>query len=97
MAKLFANSRHPDQILQNGASDLGLHCLPFLGASRLKCVKGKNLLPEQPLRVVTCKKKSSGMCRQQRLKIILWSMIRTALLTLPIDSHVADQGPVVQS
>ena len=29
MAKLFANSRDPDQMLHSAASDLGLHCLPF--------------------------------------------------------------------
>ena len=41
MGELFANSGDPDQILQNEASDRGLHCLPitFLGVSRLKFVK----------------------------------------------------------
>ena len=41
MAKLFANSRDPDQMLLNAASDLGLHCLQLtiLGASRLKWMK----------------------------------------------------------
>ena len=41
MAKLFANSGDPDQMLQNVASDLGLHCLPItlFGVSRLKWVK----------------------------------------------------------
>ena len=29
MAKLFANSRNPDQKLHSVASDLGLHCLPI--------------------------------------------------------------------
>ena len=29
MAKLFANSGDPDQMLHSVASDLGLHCLPF--------------------------------------------------------------------
>ena len=28
MAKLFANSGDPDQMLHSAASDLGLHCLP---------------------------------------------------------------------
>ena len=28
MAKLFANSRDPDQMSRSVASDLGLHCLP---------------------------------------------------------------------
>ena len=37
MAELFANSGDPDQMLQNAASDLGLHCLPntLSGISRL--------------------------------------------------------------
>ena len=41
MAKLFANSGDPDQMPQNAASDLGLHCLPIspLGVSRLNGVK----------------------------------------------------------
>ena len=40
MAKPFPNSGDPDQMLQNAASDLGLHCLPvtFLGVSSLKWV-----------------------------------------------------------
>ena len=40
MAKLFANSEDPDQMPQNAASDLGLHCLPItlLGVSRLQWV-----------------------------------------------------------
>ena len=29
MAKLFANSEDPDQMLHSAASDLGLHCLPI--------------------------------------------------------------------
>ena len=29
MAKLFANSGDPDQMLHSVASDLGLHCLPI--------------------------------------------------------------------
>ena len=35
MAKLFANSGSPDQMLHSAASDLGLHSLPitFLGVS----------------------------------------------------------------
>ena len=28
-AKLFANSRDPDQMLCSAASDLGLYCLPI--------------------------------------------------------------------
>ena len=42
MAKLFANSGDPDQMPQNAASDLGLHCLPItlLRFSRLQRVKG---------------------------------------------------------
>ena len=44
MAKLFANSGDPDQMLCSAASDLGLHCLPFthLGVSRLQLVKKKD-------------------------------------------------------
>ena len=40
MAKLFANSKDPDQTPQNAASDLGLHYLPFifLGVSQLQWV-----------------------------------------------------------
>ena len=40
IAKLVANSGDPDQMPQNEASDLGLHCLPntLLGVSRLKQV-----------------------------------------------------------
>ena len=40
MAKLFANSGDPDQILHAMASDLGLHCLPvtLLRVSRLQLV-----------------------------------------------------------
>ena len=30
MAKLFANSGDPDQMLHSAASDLGLHCLPII-------------------------------------------------------------------
>ena len=30
MAKLFANSGDPDQMLHSVASDLGLHCLPVM-------------------------------------------------------------------
>ena len=39
--ELFANSGDPDQMLQNAASDLGLHCLPvtLLGVSSLQWVK----------------------------------------------------------
>ena len=29
MAKLFANSEDPDQMLHFASSDLGLHCLPI--------------------------------------------------------------------
>ena len=38
MAKLFANRGDLDQMPQNVASDLGLHCLPItlLGVSRRK-------------------------------------------------------------
>ena len=38
MAKLFANSGDPDQMLHTVASDLGLHCFPvsFLWGSRLR-------------------------------------------------------------
>ena len=41
MAKLFANSGDPDQMPQNAASDLGLHCLPItlLLVCRLQLVK----------------------------------------------------------
>ena len=40
MAKLFANSVDPDQMLHSVASDLGLHCLPItlLRVSRLQWV-----------------------------------------------------------
>ena len=40
MAKLFANSGDPDQMPQNAASDLGLHCLPItlLWVSQLQWV-----------------------------------------------------------
>ena len=43
MAKLFANSGNPDQMLHSVASDLGLHCLPItlLGVSRLQWVQFK--------------------------------------------------------
>ena len=46
MAKQFANSGDPDQMLLSVASDLGLHCLPvtLLGVSRLHCVKEEDLL-----------------------------------------------------
>ena len=37
MVDLFANSGEPDQRQHSVASDLGLHCLPFiLGVSRLQ-------------------------------------------------------------
>ena len=41
MAKLFANSRDPDQTPHSAASDLGLHCLPItlLRVSRLQWVQ----------------------------------------------------------
>ena len=41
MAKLFANSKDPDQTPRSAASDLGLHCLPstLLQVSRLQWVK----------------------------------------------------------
>ena len=42
MAKLFANSGDPYQMLHSGASDLGLHCLPIytlLGVSSIKKIK----------------------------------------------------------
>ena len=41
MVELFANSEDPDQMLQNAASDLGLHCLPvtLLGVFSLQWVK----------------------------------------------------------
>ena len=44
MAKLFANSGDPDQMLHSVASDLGLHCLPstLLRVSRLQWVKFRN-------------------------------------------------------
>ena len=43
MVELFANSGDPDQMPQNVAYDLGLHCLPVtpLGVLSLKWVKGK--------------------------------------------------------
>ena len=41
MAKLFANSGDPDQMLHSAASDLGLHCLliTLLRVSSLQWVK----------------------------------------------------------
>ena len=41
MVELFANSEDPDQMPQNVASDLGLHCFPIIasGVSRLQWVK----------------------------------------------------------
>ena len=41
MVQLFATSGHPDQMPQNVASDLGLHCLPVtpLGFSSLQWIK----------------------------------------------------------
>ena len=41
MAKLFANSEDPDQMLHSAMSDLDLHCLPvtLLGVSQLQWVK----------------------------------------------------------
>ena len=43
MAKVFANSGEPNQMLHSVASDLGLHCLPvtLLGVSRLQWDKFK--------------------------------------------------------
>ena len=40
MAKIFANSGDPDQMLRSAASDLGLHCLPstLLRVSQLQWV-----------------------------------------------------------
>ena len=45
MAKLFANSGDHDQMPQNAASDLGLHCLlvTLLRVSRLQWVNQKVL------------------------------------------------------
>ena len=59
MAKLFANSGDPDQMQQNVASDLGLHCLPItlLGVSRLQWVKYLPLLVSvlyEQLQVIRC-------------------------------------------
>ena len=47
MAKLFANSKDPDQMPCSAVSDLGLHCLPatLLGDSRLQWVKRKEFAP----------------------------------------------------
>ena len=41
MAKLFANSGDPDQMLHYAVSDLGLHCLPITlsRVSRLQWVR----------------------------------------------------------
>ena len=41
MVELFANSGDLDQMLQNAASDLGLHCLPVtvLGVSSIQWLK----------------------------------------------------------
>ena len=35
MAKLFASTEDPNQMLQNAASDLGLHCMPITLLSSL--------------------------------------------------------------
>ena len=48
MAKLFANSGDPDQMLHSVASDLGLHCyqLTFQGSkdyNRLKVAKNETI------------------------------------------------------
>ena len=53
MAELFANSGDPDQMPQNAASDMGLHCLPItlLRVSRLQWVKGKMPLFLQLLQI----------------------------------------------
>ena len=53
MAKLFADSEDLDQMPRsgaNGASDLGLHCLPItlLGVSQLQWVKDFNILKKTP-------------------------------------------------
>ena len=60
MAKLFAISGNPDQMLHSVVSDLGLHCLPItlLLVSRLKWVNisGKMVLQKQK------KKKKNSHC-----------------------------------
>ena len=45
MAKLFANSGDPDQMLHSAASDLGLHCLPstLLRVSQLQWAKKERI------------------------------------------------------
>ena len=52
MAKLFANSGDPDQILHSAESDLSLYCLPttFLWDPRLKWVKHVHSLIRAGLR-----------------------------------------------
>ena len=36
MVEIFANSGNPYQTPRSAASDLGFHCLPILGVSRLQ-------------------------------------------------------------
>ena len=59
MAKLFANSGDPDQMLHSVASDLGLHCLQItlLRVSRLKWVdpSEQKHFPSAPLLIVYLK------------------------------------------
>ena len=65
MAKLFANSGDPDQMLCSAASDLGLHCLPITlpRISRLqwinkKCLKKALLMG--PYNIVSWRNKLSA-------------------------------------
>ena len=50
MAKLFANSGDPDQMLHSAASDLGLHYLPII----LLGYPGKNGLKDQNYSRTAC-------------------------------------------
>ena len=50
------NNVHPDQMLQNVASDKGLHCLPFIQQSSDKSLISKNrfvqILGQEPLQLL---------------------------------------------
>ena len=67
MAKLFANSGDPDQMLHSALSDLSLHCLPInlSGVSRAKWIKNHlwqnhGSLPFQPQHPVVNRNILSG-------------------------------------
>ena len=60
MAKLFANSGDPDQMVHSAASDLGLHCSPItlLGVSKLQWVKEPH--KDDELNELCCERKVLG-------------------------------------